>query len=58
MDVVLAVGVLLVLGAVIVGVVRWARGGAAYDDGTAPLYVPYVPEPGTETDGGDGGGGD
>ena len=74
MDLLIAMAVLIVLVMVIVGVVRWARGGAPYDDGTAPMFVPYVPEPvagdaagsaggdwtgaGDGDGGGDGGGGD
>ena len=42
----MAMAVLIVLVMMIVGVVRWARGGASYDDGTGPMFVPYVPEPG------------
>jgi len=49
-DVLIALGVLVVLGVVVVGFVRWARGGAPYDDGTGGMYVPYVPEPHDEPD--------
>jgi len=47
-DVLIALGVLVVLGVVVVGFVRWARGGAPYDDGTGAMDVPYVPEPNSD----------
>lgn len=44
-DVVVAAVVLVALGALIIGLVRWSRGGAPYDDGTGAFYAPHGPEP-------------
>jgi hypothetical protein len=44
-DVVVALVVVVILFALLILVIRWARGGAPYDDGLGEGWVEYAPEP-------------
>lgn len=44
-DALVALAVLVILFALLLGIILWARGAPAYDDGRAADWVTYLPEP-------------
>lgn len=44
-DALVALAVLVIMFGLLFGIILWARGAPAYDDGRAADHVTYVPEP-------------